>query len=173
MSRRRATLGLLLAAALAHGPAEAAPVRLTATDVHGRPFSTVDPRGRVVVLVLISRHNREASEPILRRLRPLAASGRVSVAGVIDFGGIPRMFHGFAERRMRDRTRASPIHYIAERDGRIHGTLGRARGGVEVLVLSPQGELERRFDGTRQLDELVGYVQARAGEAADAGGSSR
>jgi hypothetical protein len=136
---------------------------LRGVDVRGQPFSLASQHGNVSVLIMTSRHTRGPAEPVIRALGPVAADGRAKVACVVDLMDVPRIFHGYAQNKIREGTRTSPIRYLAVNDDSWRKALAAApERRVDIFVFDRQGLLRGHFDGCTQLEAAMGLIETIA-----------
>jgi hypothetical protein len=146
---RAGALLIILASGLARADAPPAPA---GTDGLGHPFRLDETRGGLVAVTLASRYTRHEAERVNAYFEPLAARGALHVVSVIDFMGIPSLFHGYARRRIADAARRSPIRFIVDEEGRWRSFFqARPESRVDVILIDRDGNLRGHFAGEAEL----------------------
>jgi hypothetical protein len=154
----RALVSLILTALVSTSALAALP---EAPDARGRTFRLDDDRGRVVVLTVVSRYTRRDAERLNEALEPYA-SGRVDVVSVIDFVGIPHLFHGFARRKIREASQNSNIRFLVDVPGQWRRYFGVAPDQrVDIIVIDGEGAVRGRF-AARDVDAALRLIRALA-----------
>jgi hypothetical protein len=138
---------------LASSPGHAdTPGILAGTDGFGQPFRLDQTRGTIVAMTLASRYTRHEAERVNAYFEPLAARGAVHVVSVIDFMGIPSLFHGYARRRIAEASRRSPIRFIVDEEGRWRSFFqARPDRRVDVILIDRDGKPRGHFAGEAEL----------------------
>lgn len=155
---RRAFLLAALLSCLAATPAPAS-VWLRGHDARGAPFDLARLRGQVVVLTFASRYTQRDARLINGALGDQARAGRVAVVSIVDFVGIPRLFHGFARGQVARHDRPERVKLIVDEQSAFPAGLGvRPERGVDILVIDARGALRGRFTGPDQLPAAIGLI---------------
>jgi hypothetical protein len=140
------------------GPARAGDqlALLRATDAHGQPLDPAKLRGEVVAVTFCSRYTQREVAGINDRLQAAARPGDSEVVSVIDFDGIPHLFHDYAKRKVRESEKPGGVKHVLDEDGklkRVFNTDPRRR--VDILVLDRDGTVRGHFIGAGQVDDAV------------------
>jgi hypothetical protein len=128
-------------------------VWLNGADGNGRPFDLRSLRGQVVALTFTSRWTKDEAHKI-----NTALGARIdrdfAVVTVIDLGGVPSLFHGYAKRRIADEENRGRIHHVVDENGRLKQTFNvDPDKRVDILVIDKDGTLRGRFTGSGQLGD--------------------
>jgi hypothetical protein len=155
-------LVVLVTALLASGAAvggEKQIVALRGHDGHGRHFDLSSMRGQVVAVTFASRFTRSEADRVNNALMSHAAEGDMMVINVVDFGGIPSLFHGYARRKAAEHDQPGKIYHLADESGEIRRQFQVEPGKrVDILVIDRDGSLRGRFSGSGQVDEAARLV---------------
>jgi hypothetical protein len=139
-------------------PAGAAPIALEGVDPHGRAFRIADARGKVVAIDLVSRYTRRELEQINQALEP-QIDGGMKLVTVVDFTGIPRLFRGYARRKVCENVKGNSVQFVVDDEGQWRAALGaRPDRRVDILILDRNGELRGHFVGARQLAPAIRLI---------------
>ena len=134
-------------------------VWLRAQDGHGRMFDLERVRGQVVAITFASRYTRDEADKIHHALLNHAAYGDMVVVNVVDFVGIPGMFHGYARRKAAEHDLEGRIYHVLDEQGELRRAFQTDPGKrVDILVLDREGALRGRFVGERQLEDALRLV---------------
>ena len=141
--------------AICAAPAFAEPkqlVWLDARDGYGRPFQMEQMRGQVVAVTFASRYTRaEAS-----RINDALANRDARVISVIDFTGIPSMFHRYAKRKVAEHDQPDRIRHLVDARGALRQLFGvDPVRRVDILLIDREGALRGRYCGETQLKEAL------------------
>jgi hypothetical protein len=145
-------------------PLHAVPVSVSGRRADGQPFALAETRGRVVAITLVSRYTRRELERVNDELK--RELGRdVALVTVVDFVGIPRLFHGYARRKVIEGTRGSPVAFVVDDCGWWSAALRAAPAErVDILVLDRAGELRGHFVGAADLARARQLIHALSAE---------
>lgn len=166
----KAGIFLILTATLRFSGALAAepvrPVSLEGRDAAGRPFRLESERGRVLAVTLVSRYTQRQVERINDALGACARPGEVSVVTVVDFIGIPHLFHGYARRKVLEGTQRSRIRFLVDEQGLWRSYFqARPDQRIDILVIDRAGRLRAHFVGEEQLGEALRLIDSLRGAA--------
>jgi hypothetical protein len=153
---RPASLVMLLAVV---APVRATPPPPLGRDAAGHEFRLESERGQVVAVTLVSRYTRKEAERVTRVLNTRVDDGDVGVVAVVDFIGIPRLFHNYARRKVIEGTRTSRIRWLVDDRGDWRRYFdAHPDKCVDILVLDRQGNLRAHFIGEQQLDAALSTI---------------
>jgi hypothetical protein len=142
-----------IAALLCSSTALALPVSISGARAAGGTVRLDDERGRVVAITLMSRYTSDELQRINRALESEAASD-VRIVTVVDFIGIPRLFHEVARARVAAAAIDPAIEVVVDDSGSWRARLGAAPDKrVDIIVLDRSGELRGHFVGLAQVDD--------------------
>jgi ceramide glucosyltransferase len=148
--------------ALTAATASAEPLRLEAPDAHGAVWRVDGAHGRPVAIALTSRYSRREAERVNARLEPLAGR-QATIVCIVDFGGIPSLFHGYARRKIAEAAAKSPIVFLVDERSRLRDPLAvHPDKRVDILVLDGDGQLRGHFEGASQLDAAMALLESLA-----------
>jgi hypothetical protein len=149
--------GIIIAA-----PAAASPVSISGASAEGHAFRLDDDRGRVVAITLVSRYTRKELERINAALASELGAD-VKMVTVVDFIGIPRLFHRYARRKVVEGTQHTPVQFLVDDRGCWRVALGAAPDKrVDIIVLDRDGELRGHFIGAGQIEPARQLIRALA-----------
>jgi hypothetical protein len=150
---RTTVIGLTFAYCLGvAASASALPLSINGTSAQGRAFHLDDDRGRVVAITLVSRYTRKELERINAALTSEVGPD-VKMVTVVDFIGIPRLFHGYARRKVVEGTQHTPVQFLVDDRGSWRAALGAAPDKrVDIIVLDRAGELRGHFVGVGEIE---------------------
>jgi hypothetical protein len=150
---------ILAATVLLAGTAHAAV--LEASDPGLRDALVQRAGGRPTVLVVVSRYTRQEGERVTARL---SAARDIHGACVIDFVGIPRLFHGYARGKVTQGSAGSPLSFAVDADGSMRSELGLdPKHQVELVVLDSAGVMRGHYVGEVQLDAALQAARKLSG----------
>lgn len=130
----------------------ALPVCISGTSAQGHAFRLDDDRGRVVAITLVSRYTRKELERINAALVSELGPD-VKMVTVVDFMGIPRLFHGYARRKVVEGTLHTPVQFLVDDRGSWRTALGAAPDKrVDIIVIDRDGELRGHFVGAGEIE---------------------
>jgi hypothetical protein len=133
---------------------------LRSVDAHGQPLDPAKLRGEVVAVTFCSRYTQREVGPINDRLQAIARPGDTEVISVIDFDGIPSLFHEYARRKVREseRTTGAVKHIIDEQGKLKHLFDADPRRRIDILVLDRDGNVRGHFIGANQVDDAMRLI---------------
>jgi hypothetical protein len=145
------TLAFALCNTLA-GSALALPVRIGGDSAQGHAISLDDYRGRVVAITLVSRYTRKELERVNAALVGEIGPD-VTMMTVVDFIGIPRLFHGYARRKVAEGAAHTVVQFLVDDRGSWRMALDAAPDKrVDIIVLDREGELRGHFVGVSDIE---------------------
>ncbi len=134
-------------------------VYLRGQDGHGRAFDLQHTRGQVVALTFASRYTRDEADKVHNALLNHSADGDLVVVNVVDFMGIPGMFHGYARRKAAEHDQVGKIIHVVDEDGQLRRDFQVDPGKrVDIFVIDREGALRGRFTGAVQVDDAIRLV---------------
>lgn len=130
---------------------------LRAVDAHGQPLDPAKLRGEVVAVTFCSRYTQREVGAINERLQAAARPGDTEVISVIDFEGIPRLFHDYARRRVREsEQKGGGVKHLIDEQGKLkHLFDADPRRRIDILVLDREGNVRGHFIGAGQVDDAM------------------
>jgi hypothetical protein len=141
-------------------PARGAPLTIVGTDARGGAVRIDEHRGRVVLITLVSRYTRGELEKINAALAGELGT-QVRLFTVVDFVGIPRLFHGYARRKVAESEARTPARLLVDDRGAWRSALGAVPDKrVDIIVLDAGGEVRGHFVGVHQVEEVRRLVRA-------------
>ena len=144
--------------ALSGSVASADPLHLEAPDSHGAIWRVDAAHGRPVAIALTSRYSRREAERVNAVLEPLAG-GNATIVCIIDFGGIPSLFHNYARHKVAEAAARSPIVFLVDEHSRLREPLhSHPERRVDILVLDGTGQLRGHFTGESQLSAATALL---------------
>ena len=159
--RGRLAAGWALWAALALGAssARALPLSIDGVRAKGGTVRLDEERGRVVAITLMSRYTREELERINGELKS-AVGPDVQMVTVVDFVGIPRLFHSLARSRVAAGAVDPAVEVVVDDSGSWRASLGAApERQVDIIVLDQRGELRGHFVGMQQIESAKKLIR--------------
>lgn len=141
------------------GEASRQVVALRGHDGRGNQFDLSSVRGQVVAVTFASRFTRSEADRVNNALMSHAAEGDMMVINVVDFGGIPSLFHGYARRKAAEHDLPGKIYHLADESGDIRRQFQVDPGKrVDILIIDREGSLRGRFTGSGQIEDAVRLV---------------
>lgn len=158
---RRAFLLAAILLCFAPTPSGASGVWLRGHDARGVPFDLKGLRGQVVALTFASRYTQRDARLVNGALGDQARPGQVAVVSIIDFVGIPRIFHGFARGQVARHDRPERVKLLVDEQSAFPPGLGvHPERGVDILILDEEGVLRGRYSGPAQLPAAIRMIDA-------------
>jgi cytochrome oxidase Cu insertion factor (SCO1/SenC/PrrC family) len=132
---------------------------LRAPDAHGTPLDLGKLKGQVVAVTFASRFTQKEAGPINEQLATRSQPGDTVVISVIDFEGIPRMFHGYAKGKVAQSDRPGRLEHVVDENSELRQKFDTdPRHRVDILVLDRNGTLRGHFIGKQGADDAVRLV---------------
>jgi cytochrome oxidase Cu insertion factor (SCO1/SenC/PrrC family) len=145
---------LLVTPVVANAKGELALLR--ANDAHGQPLDPAQLHGQVVAVTFCSRYTKNDVGPINDKLLAGSPGGDVRVVSVIDFEGIPRMFHNYARRKVAESDRPNGVTHLVDDTGQLRRVFNTdPRHRVDIVVLDRDGTVRGHFIGSDQVDDAL------------------
>jgi len=137
---------------------------LQGPDSHGRSFDLTSLRGTVVVVTFVSRYTQDEGS---RVNDAVGSRGDVKIVTVVDFTGIPVLFHGYARRKVAEADRRGRVQHLCDERGELRRRFGaHPDKHVDIFIVDREGGVRGRFEGVRQLvDALRLLDEVRAARA--------
>jgi hypothetical protein len=148
---------LAVAGGVAHAQGELALLRIP--DARGNPLDLDRLRGQVVAVTFASRYTQKDVRPINEQLATRAQPGDATVVSVIDFEGIPRMFHGYAKGRVAQSEQPGRIQLVVDVQSALRNKFGAdPLHRVDIFILDRAGSVRGHFLGKEGVEDAMRLV---------------